>query len=79
MIGYICATLATEKNLNCNIMCIQRQDGTYQIHFVSKNYRQHDLNNETVPKETEIEEMSLELYVSGMSLYNQIGCDEIVQ
>jgi hypothetical protein len=37
------------------------------------------MNNETDPGERENEEMPLELYVSGMSLYNQIGCDEIVQ
>ncbi len=40
------------------------------------------MNNETDPGETderENQEMPLELCVSGMSVYNQIGCDEIVQ
>jgi hypothetical protein len=79
MIGYICATLATDKRLNFNIVFIQSQDGINQIYFVSKSYRQNELSHETVPSEREIEEMPEELYVSGMTLYNRIGCDEIVQ
>ncbi len=39
--------------------------------------QERELENETVQKE-ETEEMPEELRVRGMSLYNQIGCDEIV-
>jgi hypothetical protein len=40
IIGYICATMATDKRLNCNIVLIQRKAGTYQIHFVRKKSRE---------------------------------------
>ncbi len=79
MIGYICATMATDRRLNCNLVLVKRQDGTYQMHFVPKKDREQDLEELSEPEEGETEEYPEELRVRGMSFDNQICCDEIVQ
>ncbi len=80
MIGYICATMATDKRLNCNIVLIQNQDGTYQIRFVNNVQAQgQDLENEDVLvlEQEKAEEMPEELRERGMTFFNEIGCDDI--
>jgi hypothetical protein len=37
LIGYICATMATDRRINCNIVLVPRKDGTYNLIFVPKN------------------------------------------
>ncbi len=81
MIGYICATMATDTRLNCNIMFVKKSDGTYEILFVPKKGHKKQLANlsVTVSEEGKTEETPEELLVRGLSLENQLGCDEIVQ
>ncbi len=37
LIGYICATMAMDRRINCKIVLVPRKDGTYNLIFVPQN------------------------------------------